>query len=248
MLVELFNLYQRKARKRRAKIFNQLVQPTDNDTILDLGGNDGRYIASVIPYRKNVTIADISQKKLIVAEKKYGFKTLVLAEDGSIPKDPRHFDVIFSSSVIEHVTVDKNKAYQVKSNSEFKEKAFKRQKKFAEEIRLKSKSYFVQTPYKYFPIESHTWLPIFFIFFSREIQIKIIEFLSESKLWPKKVRWHDFNLLTISDMAKLFPDAIIVKEKSFGFTKSLMAVRISPEQKSKKLGDLTTSATTKNIK
>lgn len=230
MLVGLYNFYQKKARKRRAKIFNLLLQPTPNDIILDLGGDDGSHIARVIPFRKNVTVADISKRKLKLAEAKYNFNTLVLTEDGTIPKDPKYYDIIFSSSVIEHVTVDKNQAHNIKSNKEFKKKAFARQKKFAEEIRLKGKSYFVQTPYKYFILESHTWLPIFFIFFSRKIQQKIIDFLNKFKLWPKKVRWLDFNLLTVRDMKQLFPDAEIVRERSFGFTKSLMAVKIDHDR------------------
>ncbi len=179
------------------------------------------------PLRQNVTIADISAKKLKVAEEKYGFTALKLNEDGTIPKEPDYYDIIFCSSVIEHVTVDKSEADEIKTNKEFQRRAFERQQKFADEIRLKSKAYFVQTPYRYFLLESHTWLPIFIIFLPRRAQIKIIDFLFKSSFWPKKVRWLDFNLLTVRDMKKLFPDALIVKEKSMGFTKSLMAIKVN---------------------
>lgn len=223
--------YRKIARKKRAKIFNNLFHPTKDDIILDLGGDDGGHIASVVPFRENVTIADISKARLKQAQDKYGFNTIVLKEDGTIPAEPKQYDIIFCSSVIEHVTVDKDEAANIKSKKEFEKKAFERQKKLAREIASKSKSYFVQTPYKYFLIESHTWLPIFFIFFPRKVQLKIIAFLFKS-IWPKKVRWLDFNLLTVKDMKKLFPDAKIVKEKSFGFTKSLMAVKIDSRRSS----------------
>jgi hypothetical protein len=55
----------------------------------------------------------------------------------------------------------------------------------------------------------------------RNTQIKLIKFFN--KFWPKKT-WPDFNLLTEKEMKELFPEAKIVKEKSFLFTKSLIAI------------------------
>jgi hypothetical protein len=40
-----------------------------------------------------------------------------------------------------------------------------------------------------------------------------------------KAAYPDFNLLDAGDMAELFPNSIIVKEKKFGMTKSVMAIR-----------------------
>jgi hypothetical protein len=49
---------------KRSGIFNEYLQPSDNDRILDLGSEDGSRIAGTIPFRDNVFIADISQKSL----------------------------------------------------------------------------------------------------------------------------------------------------------------------------------------
>jgi hypothetical protein len=79
----------------------------------------------------------------------------------------------------------------------------------------------VQTPYKYFIIESHSWLPVIIVFLPIIMQIKIIAFFN--KFWPKKTV-PDWHLLTIKQMKELFPEAKIIKEKSFFFTKSLIAI------------------------
>jgi hypothetical protein len=42
--------------------------------------------------------------------------------------------------------------------------------------------------------------------------------------WPKKTS-PDWNLLTFREMQHLFPDAQIIRERSLGVTKSLIAVR-----------------------
>jgi hypothetical protein len=100
--------------------------------------------------------------------------------------------------------------------------AFFRKRVFAEEIRRIGKRYFVQTPYKYFPIETHTWLPAFILLLPRGILIRLIQF--NNKWWIKKTI-PDFNLMTRKMMKELFPDAEIIPEKLFGFTKSLIAIK-----------------------
>ena len=116
------------------------------------------------------------------------------------------------------------KIIKIKENRLFSELAFKYQLFFANEIRRISKRYFVQTPYKYFLIESHTWLPFIIVLLPRELQIRLIDFLNNTK-WPKKTS-PDWNLLTVKDMKMLFPDAQIILEKSLLITKSIIAVKV----------------------
>ena len=54
----------------------------------------------------------------------------------------KSFDIIYSNSVIEHVGRE-------------------RQKEFANEIMRVGKKYWVQTPYKHFPVEPHFVFPFF---------------------------------------------------------------------------------------
>jgi SAM-dependent methyltransferase len=221
MLKRIFNLYSNNARKKRSEFFMSIFNPDENTRILDLGGGDGELISKTVPYKKNVFVADISSEGLKQAQGK-GYKVIPLDESGKIPCREKEFDVIFCNSVLEHVTVDKHKLYSIKEDKEFHELAFERQKLFADEIRTKCEKYYVQTPYKYFLIESHTWLPGLFVLFPRKLQISIISFFN--KFWPKKSK-PDFNLLTVKEMKLLFPEATIYKEKSMFFIKSLMAVK-----------------------
>ena len=111
--------------------------------------------------------------------------------------------VAFSSSVIEHIPTDL-------------------QPRFAAEIQRVAQRYFVQTPYRYFPIEPHYQFP-FFQFFPERLQ----RFLNRHFTlgWRQKGSWEEANLLSIRDLKRLFPNAEIHRERVFGLTKSIMAVR-----------------------
>ena len=222
MLTKLFFYYSLNARKKRSKVFTSIFPLDEHTKILDLGGGDGSLLARTLQVKPIICVADIDKKMLETAKNKYGYNTMELDESGKIPCLKNQFDIIFCNSVIEHVTVDKKDMYNIKSDKVFKAIAFERQKAFANEIRSKCDKYYVQTPYKYFIIESHTWLPGVFVFLPRTLQIKTIRLFN--KFWPVKT-WPDFNLLTVKDMKELFPEAEIIKEKSFLFTKSLTAYK-----------------------
>ncbi|MGA9120208.1 MAG: methyltransferase [Bacteroidota bacterium] len=209
------------AREKRDRLFRRTMSPRESDRILDLGGFDGSHIAHILPYRSNITVADIDAKALEIARNEFGFNTLLLKEDETIPVEDGYYDIVYCSSVIEHTTGPKTSIYEYRSNRLFNDAAFSHQMKFASEIKRVGKKYFVQTPYRYFPIESHTWLPNFFVFCPRTIQIAAIRFLNA--WWPKEAR-PDWHLLTVGDMRTLFPEADIIRERWMGMTKSIMAV------------------------
>ncbi|MEZ5831790.1 MAG: class I SAM-dependent methyltransferase [Dongiaceae bacterium] len=188
-------------------------------SVLDLGGGDGSHIAMVVPGHRNVTIADIDRAKLAVAERVHGHRSRVLGESPCLPFGDGEFDVVFCSSVIEHVTGPKDEVGNIRSSAAFQEQALRHQQGFAEEVRRIGRGYFVQTPYKHFPIESHTIAPGFVVLLPRSIQLEIW------KWWPFYNHVPDFSLLTVRDMERCFPDAEIHLETAIGLTKSIMAVR-----------------------
>ena len=201
-------------------MFCRYLRPTEEDKILDLGSEDGSFIAATIPFRENVVIADIDEELLLRGRARYGFETVLLDESGVLPFEDDYFDIIHCNSVIEHVTIDRKQQWLLQSQKEFTEVAFERQKRFANEIRRVGKSYFVQTPNKSFVLESHTWLPLI-QFLPRHLLIKTIRFLN--KWWIKKTS-PDWNLLVERQMKELFPEAVIIKERVLGLTKSLVAI------------------------
>ena len=220
MLTKLVSLFSKKCKAKRRELFCWYLCPTEEDKILDLGSEDGNLIASLIPFRKNVVIADINKEMLSCGRSHYGFETVLLDESGILPFEDDHFDIIHCNSVIEHVTVDKTKTWSLHCQKKFTDVAFERQKRFANEIRRVGKRYFVQTPNKNFVLESHTWFPLI-QFLPRPLLINVIRFLN--RWWVKKTS-PDWNLLVERQMKELFPDAVIVKERLLGLTKSLIAI------------------------
>ena len=210
-------------RRRRGRLFVERLRPTAGDSILDLGGGSGGYIAEIVPYRGNVTIGELDPEALKRAAETYGFGGLQLDGSETLPVADGQFDVVFCSSVIEHVTGPKEITYELEDGAQFAALARAAQGNLAAEIRRISKRYFVQTPYKYFPIEQHSFLPFFVVLLPRRWQVRLMRFLHAHQ-WLKPV-YPDFRLLTIKEMRALFPDAEIVFERYCGFVKSIIAIR-----------------------
>jgi cyclopropane fatty-acyl-phospholipid synthase-like methyltransferase len=209
-------------RSRRGRMFLDRLRPTASDEILDLGGGRGGYMAGLLPFRANVTIADVDAEMLRTAAESHGFGTVQLDGSERFPITDQRFDVVFCSSVIEHVTGPKEVVFGLTDGATFEASARAAQANFAAELRRVAKRYFVQTPYKYFPVESHSFLPFFIVLLPRRWQVKLLSFFGRH--WIKAVQ-PDFRLLTIKEMRALFPDAEIVLERYCGFVKSIVAIK-----------------------
>jgi hypothetical protein len=209
-------------RIRRGQLFLDRLKPKADDRILDLGGGGGGYMAQTLPFRHNVTIADLDPGNLTMAADNYGFETLRLDGGETFPVADRAYDVVFCSSVIEHVTGPKDIVYDLAHAREFTASAKAAQANFAAEVRRIAKRYFVQTPYKYFPLEQHSFLPFFVVLLPRSWHMRLLRFLATRWFKPSQP---DFRLLTIREMRVLFPDAEIVLERYCGLVKSIVAIK-----------------------
>lgn len=210
------------ARKRRGAFLLGVVNLPLEAKILDLGGGTGRHIREILPFHSNITVCDISTEDLRFARERYGFKTVLLQETESFPFDDLEFDFCFCSSVIEHVTGPKQEVVELRDDSAFRIIARQHQERFAREVSRVAKSFYVQTPYRYFVIESHTWLPGVIVFLPRRLQISLIKFFN--RFWFKRTA-PDWYLFDWHDMVETFPDAKIYRERYLGLTKSLMAIK-----------------------
>lgn len=116
------------------------------------------------------------------------------------------FDLVFSNSVIEHVG------------------DFDDQKRMAEEIQRVGGRYFVQTPSRFFPIETHFFFP-FFQFLPLKAQLFLARHLDYG--WFKRIKGVEkdqlvksLRLLTANELAEIFPNSNISRERFLGLTKS----------------------------
>jgi hypothetical protein len=126
----------------------------------------------------------------------------------------KSFHIAHSNSVIEHVGGWQN----VKS--------------FAREVRRVASALFVQTPYFWFPIEPHLVMPLFH-WTPRPIQETLVRRLPLGHFGKREPDLDSAiarvdaipRLLDLRAYRLLFPDCVIVKERFFLLTKSLVAVR-----------------------
>lgn len=213
------------AREKRAHLFREMFEIRPITRILDIGSEDGSAIAEVLrgthAQPKNVYIADIDAARVEEGRARFGFMPVVIPESGRLPFEDGFFDVVYCSSVIEHATVPKEEVWSVRSSTEFRRRARSNQRQLADEIRRIGKAYYVQTPDKWFPIESHTWLP-FIGYVPRTLQMRVITV--SNRYWVKRTS-PDWYLLTVREMRALFPEAEIRRERFLGLPKSIMAIR-----------------------
>lgn len=214
-----------RARAKRASVFRHHFELGRETRIIDIGSENGSAIATVLAGTNidpsNVFIADVDAERVADGARRYGFVPVPISESGRLPFDDHFFDIVYCSSVIEHVTMAKSDIWQQRSDKEFRAQARQRQREFAEEIRRLGKSYYVQTPNKWFPIESHTWLPVVG-FLPRRVQLPVIAI--SNRYWIKRTA-PDWCLLTTKDMQGFFPDAELMYEHIMGLTKSIMAIK-----------------------
>ncbi|HKD23211.1 MAG TPA: class I SAM-dependent methyltransferase [Rhizomicrobium sp.] len=215
-------------RAKRAAIFRRIFPLTPDTRILDLGGSSGTHISAVLAGTdvdpSNCVIADVNRSALDKAEAKFGFRTVALSpRDSVLPFAAASFDIVFCSSVLEHVTFPGPEYWEVTDGRVFRDCAHVQQAKFAAEIRRIGSGYFVQVPYRHFPVETHTYLP-FFQYLRRRYQVAMMK--------HKRFRWlrqvpPDFYLPTRAEFQAYFPEATIRFERVAGLVKSLIATKSS---------------------
>jgi 2-polyprenyl-3-methyl-5-hydroxy-6-metoxy-1,4-benzoquinol methylase len=225
-LAFMFTDASRRARCRRDVIFRASFPFIGPETrILDLGSGDGANFARVAAGLRispaNVHAADLNAAAVQRAHDRFGFTPVVLEESGKLPFPDGHFDIAYCSSVIEHVTAPKSEVWSLRNGRVFRMHASVHQHIFAAELRRVAQAYFVQTPNRLFPIESHTWLP-FMGYLPRPWLIRSLRVTN--RIWIKRTA-PDWSLLDRHEMAALFPDAQILGETVCGLTKSWMAIR-----------------------
>lgn len=214
-------------KKKRVELFVEALGLGPGDSVLDLGSEDGSYLATYYPHPENIVLADVQEEPMARGVAEYGLNGYILLDpEGPLPIADRQFDAVWCNSVIEHVTVRRDKLASM-PHRKFLARARKRQTRFAREVRRVARKYFVQTPYLHFPIEAHAWLPGI-QYCSLGTHWRISQMLK--KIWIKQ--WEpDFLLYSIRRFKQDFPDATgFCVERALGLPKSLIALRAETAQ------------------
>lgn len=197
-------------RNKRFELFYAFLTQYNNSnstlTILDVGGTENFWINRGFHKRDNIKITLVN---LFPQTTQYDHITALQGNATNLSMfDKKQFDIVFSNSVIEHVST------------------FSNQQKMAQEIQRVGHKYFIQTPNKYFVIEPHFLFPLF-QFLPKRLKYIILTKtkLANTRKWPPDVAEkviREVRLLSKREIKGLFKDGQLYKEKIGGLTKSFI--------------------------
>jgi hypothetical protein len=198
-------------RARRWEWFQAEFPAIESMSVIDLGGTAEAWLRA--PVRPaSVHVVNIAAEP---AEPVASWIRADRADACDLPEriSRGRYDLVFSNSVIEHVG------------------GHAQRMRFAEAIRKISNRHWVQTPYRYFPVEPH-WLFPGLQFMPLALRARL------SYHWPlvhtKATSLDDalqasmeVELISRTEMRFYFPDSDIRAERGLGLVKSLIAIKKS---------------------
>ena len=193
----------RRFRRDRMALFQRTFPLTAQTRILDVGGTALNW--SLLPAQPRTTLLNLPTDG----------EADVVGDGRFLPFRDRSFDIVFSNSVIEHISTVED------------------QRRFADEVRRTGRAYWVQTPDRRFPIEPHLVTP-FLHWLPQPARVAIARRFTFWSLIerPSPDRWEfyirhcseEVRLLDARQLQEMFPEARIIRERFLGISKSLIAV------------------------
>ena len=172
-----------KNRQKKYQYFIEQIQPNKNSRILDVGFTEDdaypgvNFLEKNYPYKENITALGIEDAPTF--RKNFPQIHVVKYDGDYFPFNDKAFDIAWSNAVIEHVG-DRDK-----------------QLLFLRELLRTSKSIFITTPNRWFPVEIHTRL-LFLHFLPKKYFDKLLPLIGKG--WAAG----DYmNLLSISDVKRM---------------------------------------------
>ena len=195
-------------RRKRFALFLTLLSTLPRPIrILDIGGEQNFW--EMMEFTDDLDVQIVLLNLSIEKVNYSNFKSVVGDARDLSMFDDQEFDVVFSNSVIEHLT------------------DFTYQERMAKEVQRVGKSYFIQTPNLFFPLEPHFHVPLFQflplatrVFLIRHFNLGWYQKIPDKKAATEFVQTH--RLLSERELRWLFPKATLYKELFLGFTKSFI--------------------------
>lgn len=198
------------------RLIDQLASAHNKLTVLDIGGRAQYWeqIGRSFLRERNVSVTILNLHRSEFTDQDLGdIFTFQVGDARSLRYPDGHFDLAHSNSVIEHVG------------------SWRDMQEFAQETRRVAKSYYVQTPYFWFPIDPHFYAMPMFHWLPRVARAHILRTVplaasGRAKSYEGAVQAvNSSRLLNVSQFRILFPDAEIEAERFAGLLKSLIAIR-----------------------
>lgn len=202
------------SRRRKLELFNRIMKPSGQMKVLDIGaeinpdGDRGLQLIDSYPWKNNLCAVNLSSEHISMIKQYYPEIEATVGDACKLPWPDKHFDVVYSNAVIEHVG------------------DFEKQKKMASEIMRVGKRWFVTTPNRWYPFEFHlrlpfvTWLPG-----NSYLKVgKLVSYNHVQKRYSFGINQNGLRLLSAKEMRRLFPTSKIIKQRITFMTETLVAI------------------------
>jgi hypothetical protein len=212
LIASLQNYFRKRRNGRLSGLIDQLAQRLNRPVrILDVGGRPVFWETVETSNIEKITLINIEAVDLSGKETRFPMEALNANALDLSEFAGGKFDLVVSNSVIEHLG------------------SWSNIKLCAHEMRSVADCGYVQTPSFWFPVEQHFMIP-FFHWLPNQLRVILLPYLPRAgyenakSLDCARDYVEEINLLTGTEMAFLFPDARIDREKLVLFTKSYVAV------------------------
>lgn len=196
-----------RARARRWQRFGESFPSLPEMRVLDLGGTPESWQLAPVRPKSVVTV------NLAAAESESPDIIAVQGDACDLPSSiaKERFDLVYSNSLLEHVG------------------GHVQRQRLADNIHSLADRHWVQTPYRYFPIEPHwlfpgiQWLP-----YEARVRVSMRWNRGHIRTYTRETaeeQVDEIELIGISQMRRYFPSSDIWYERFAGLIKSLVAIR-----------------------
>jgi Methyltransferase domain len=196
-------------RARKMELFLRAVAPTAETRVVDVGvGDTGfatepgvaashNFFEAMYPWPERITaVSDVPLPHFAQA---FPDVQTVTADGRKLPFGDHAFDVAFSNAVVEHVGGRED------------------QRRFVQELCRVAPRVFVSTPNRWFPIETHTLVPL----------VHWLPPRARDRAFAAlgRRRWREVELLSARELLELFPETVAARVLEARITVSVLAER-----------------------
>jgi SAM-dependent methyltransferase len=195
-----------RSRERKLRLFHELLRPGPETTVVDVGvtdatfgaGSTDNFFEALYPWPERITA--VSDVPLPHFARAFPQVERVVADGTDLPFEDDAFDIAFSNAVIEHVG------------------GREEQRRFVEELCRVAARVFVSTPNRWFPLETHTLVPLVH-WLPRAATDRAMQAL-------RRENWTRIELLGKRDLLGLFPPQANARVVESRITISVAAERL----------------------
>jgi len=200
----LFLYLHRKSREQKHKLFLQLLRPTWEMRILNVGASGthiglSEQLESFYERPSKITGGGISFADVEDYHNSFPAVQALVFDGCALPFADKSFDIVYSNAVLEHLP-----------GNSFVER-------FAAEVQRVGKGWFVTTPNFWYPVDPHYHLPF----------VQLLPETAQRGLVKRmgKTPYDHLHLLTANQLRKLFPAGKVVGCRVTFYPETLIAYR-----------------------